>query len=160
MRPPVLPSGNRDEVITQLEDMPDASMRPPVLPSGNAKSDGERRRRFYGFNEAAGFTQRKLGEGDYGVLPGVDGFNEAAGFTQRKLGPQGIVLHVGDSASMRPPVLPSGNMRRGGEVRRRRASGFNEAAGFTQRKPPPRPGLASPGHGHASMRPPVLPSGN
>ena len=35
-------------------------------------------------------------------------FNEAAGFTQRKHRVHGR-MGVADSASMRPPVLPSGN---------------------------------------------------
>ena len=85
-------------------------------------------------------------------------------------------------ASMRPPVLPSGNAdsaaacgpaaRRFNEAagftqRKRRwrnrqarsqCPGFNEAAGFTQRK---RPAAGTPATElQASMRPPVLPSGN
>ena len=63
-----------------------------------------------GFNEAAGFTQRKHGTTLTISAAGFEGFNEAAGFTQRK--------HVGNAddfrkvadASMRPPVLPSGNL--------------------------------------------------
>ena len=62
-------------------------------------------------------------------------FNEAAGFTQRKQ--QFFKNHRPGKfqASMRPPVLPSGN---GAAVDGRdvHAPGcFNEAAGFTQRKP-------------------------
>ena len=61
-------------------------------------------------------------------------FNEAAGFTQRK--PRAARLHHRPSpaASMRPPVLPSGN--------------------------PAVDDLEAGVPGDASMRPPVLPSGN
>ena len=59
-------------------------MRPPVLPSGNLGKQPHSRLIALGFNEAAGFTQRKLGTGLYGSRI--------------------------NRASMRPPVLPSGNM--------------------------------------------------
>ena len=65
-------------------------MRPPVLPSGNAsRPRGGSGVAGRGFNEAAGFTQRKRDRAD-----------------QQPDGPRG--------ASMRPPVLPSGNVKRVG----------------------------------------------
>ena len=60
MRPPVLPSGNLtrlDRIAAALER---ASMRPPVLPSGNPTGRQNTGQPSFGFNEAAGFTQRKL----------------------------------------------------------------------------------------------------
>ena len=60
MRPPVLPSGNgalQGEDVVEVEA---ASMRPPVLPSGNGDSNGPSEAPAPRFNEAAGFTQRKL----------------------------------------------------------------------------------------------------
>ena len=61
------------------------------------------------FNEAAGFTRRKLlGWPAVGRAPGC--FNEAAGFTRRKR----VARYVHHAAG---------------------AAGFNEAAGFTRRKP-------------------------
>ena len=68
-------------------------MRPPVLPSGNqCHAVYIYESTYLRFNEAAGFTQRKL------PVPGppvrmatVLRFNEAAGFTQRKLGPAGLL---------------------------------------------------------------------
>ena len=161
-------------------------MRPPVLPSGNPwRARRCRRCRWCCFNEAAGFTQRKRARPAGTPRIVHRRFNEAAGFTQRKhrqLWP--AVRRRPDTASMRPPVLPSGNWRL---VRRRRnahrysfneaagftqrkphhassrtsssSSRFNEAAGFTQRKPYPA-GQRPCGARGASMRPPVLPSGN
>ena len=83
-------------------------MRPPVLPSGNVND----------------------GDGHLSTFPG---FNEAAGFTQRKLAHARAEPRHGRPASMRPPVLPSGNCRTSATPRS--AGGcFNEAAGFTQRK--------------------------
>ena len=62
------------------------------------------------------------------------GFNEAAGFTRRKLDRLGLRGPVGVAASMRPPDLPGGNFNRQGWTWAAKA-GFNEAAGFTRRKP-------------------------
>ena len=135
-------------------------MRPPVLPSGNRtllppSLSGIR----WCFNEAAGFTQRK--RAPLGTVPAaqVACFNEAAGFTQRK--PDFTYRPYSDEldASMRPPVLPSGNRAAGATRCYAGPHRFNEAAGFTQRKLMPTdllPALAE----IASMRPPVLPSGN
>ena len=65
--------------------------------------------------------------------PSVAGFNEAAGFTQRKrVWKKGKRYDVSD-ASMRPPVLPSGN-----------SADVVQCLVVVD----------------ASMRPPVLPSGN
>ena len=61
-------------------------------------------------------------------------------------------------ASMRPPVLPSGNSRAASLAVSSTASRFNEAAGFTQRKQPLVVDQVD--AVTASMRPPVLPSGN
>ena len=112
-------------------------MRPPVLPSGNhGYAAGVHPGRQRCFNEAAGFTQRKHHEGAERLpLGDHGGFNEAAGFTQRKLRTLGYDPDAAISeASMRPPVLPSGNT--GYAVRDALDSiyRFNEAAGFTQRK--------------------------
>ena len=60
------------------------------------------------FNEAAGFTQRKLAGSVSTTKPRPRCFNEAAGFTQRKHHDD-TYPHDHDRASMRPPVLPSGN---------------------------------------------------
>ena len=62
-------------------------------------------------------------------------FNEAAGFTQRKPVAAVSTCADRDRASMRPPVLPSGNPSMDRAGRTARLGGFNEAAGFTQRKP-------------------------
>ena len=61
MRPPVLPSGNRHGIRDCRRVAESASMRPPVLPSGNHRPNipGQQAGRCR-FNEAAGFTQRKL----------------------------------------------------------------------------------------------------
>ena len=60
-------------------------MRPPVLPSGNAlEVGGLLAGAGAGFNEAAGFTQRKLMPRVRASPPSGSRFNEAAGFTQRK----------------------------------------------------------------------------
>ena len=85
-------------------------MRPPVLPSGNTRNlqRGILPHRS-GFNEAAGFTQRKLPARCIAAPRDPTRFNEAAGFTQRKL-------------PVRASAPCSGSNR------------FNEAAGFTQRK--------------------------
>ena len=61
-------------------------MRPPDLPGGNHGSLTNKWPETRGFNEAAGFTRRKLR-----MQLGREGcfskrFNEAAGFTRRKLG--------------------------------------------------------------------------
>ena len=60
-------------------------------------------------------------------------FNEAAGFTQRKRVGIGGAIIVCGCASMRPPVLPSGNPSLTAPVHVP-VLRFNEAAGFTQRK--------------------------
>ena len=93
-----------------MADTARASMRPPVLPSGNTpNSVATSAAPVTSFNEAAGFTQRKLVSTHESNLPLIDSFNEAAGFTQRKR----VLVVVGAAgpriASMRPPVLPSGN---------------------------------------------------
>ena len=60
MRPPVLPSGNLQGGDAVGLGILNASMRPPVLPSGNPNTaSGESATTSGGFNEAAGFTQRK-----------------------------------------------------------------------------------------------------
>ena len=64
----------------------------------------------------------------------VAGFNEAAGFTQRKPGKVPKEVDHRDMASMRPPVLPSGNSHSSTALPAGPTEGFNEAAGFTQRK--------------------------
>ena len=111
------------------------------------------------FNEAAGFTQRKRVGGNGVIIPEVSSFNEAAGFTQRKPPPE----------PPNPPPVPASFNEAAGFTQRkqtapriaRRAAWrrFNEAAGFTQRKPKT---LSNKAHYYprASMRPPVLPSGN
>ena len=83
-------------------------MRPPVLPSGNRLSAASETPSVAGFNEAAGFTQRKQ-RGRCAVSGSGRCFNEAAGFTQRKHVGVADADGVGGDASMRPPVLPSGN---------------------------------------------------
>ena len=137
MRPPVLPSGNGTSGIAVMDDGKLASMRPPVLPSGNPRPDRCRRSSPYRcFNEAAGFTQRKHTISTCTGRPATfHRFNEAAGFTQRKRARRVDQDHVRALASMRPPVLPSGNhvLPRHGQRRAQQ---------------------------RASMRPPVLPSGN
>ena len=60
---------------------------------------------------------------------------------------------------MRPPVYPAETHGASVEARANHDPGFNEAAGFTQRKPPALPPVDT-GSMDASMRPPVLPSGN
>ena len=62
-------------------------MRPPVLPSGNP-------------------PRRRAPQGHP-----APGFNEAAGFTQRKPEQGRPAPAERRDASMRPPVLPSGNER-------------------------------------------------
>ena len=92
MRPPVLPSGNLERVAAEHPGVLAASMRPPVLPSGNARVG--------------------VAQADTGCRLG---FNEAAGFTQRK--PRRVLrlrARRRHAASMRPPVLPSGNGGGGG----------------------------------------------
>ena len=59
MRPPVLPSGNLVAFLYARGFPRAASMRPPVLPSGNLRGADGDGRECLGFNEAAGFTQRK-----------------------------------------------------------------------------------------------------
>ena len=88
-------------------------MRPPVLPSGNTKHPRSQ------------------------AITPIRRFNEAAGFTQRKLLGKAIVSGaVQPDASMRPPVLPSGNRVVDESARPPTTrTSFNEAAGFTQRKP-------------------------
>ena len=109
MRPPVLPSGNQGARLAHHR-VHAASMRPPVLPSGNAvKVKRSIRGKPQRFNEAAGFTQRKHQGGPIANMRG-GGFNEAAGFTQRKLARLDSELRAVRGASMRPPVLPSGNL--------------------------------------------------
>ena len=61
----------------------------------------------YGFNEAAGFTQRKRRVGAASQSAPTLCFNEAAGFTQRKLHFHGNAGSVDAVASMRPPVFPA-----------------------------------------------------
>ena len=58
---------------------------------------------------------------------------------------------------MRPPVLPQRKLFLD-RILKLESRRFNEAAGFTQRKPAWDAGFAVPTD--ASMRPPVLPSGN
>ena len=84
-------------------------MRPPVLPSGNFWVDDNARVQLMCFNEAAGFTQRKPSRADAHATAAHSGFNEAAGFTQRKHIPRHARQLIRCQASMRPPVLPSGN---------------------------------------------------
>ena len=108
-------------------------MRPPDLPGGNPLRAGSRRNRAEpSFNEAAGFTRRKLSDAEREYfsrvasmrppdLPG--GNSDPARHGPRLTG-----------ASMRPPDLPGGN-------RRGRRDGIETRA-------------------HASMRPPDLPGGN
>ena len=136
-------------------------MRPPVLPSGN-KTPCSIAYRFplLGFNEAAGFTQRK-----HVLAPQELGAHVLASMRPPVL-PSGnekkiqSLLHRPRNASMRPPVLPSGNPVRA-------------VAAVTHLWPASMrpPVLPSGNHGHgrhrqrpdavrASMRPPVLPSGN
>ena len=113
-------------------------MRPPVLPSGNPRVRPPLPGSTRGFNEAAGFTQRKR-TGLGSAAPRSRRFNEAAGFTQRKPPSTGIDHCLGvQRASMRPPVLPSGNPQEAVYALNHSIS-FNEAAGFTQRKPSARP---------------------
>ena len=112
MRPPVLPSGNPDRGPPgALPRRAEASMRPPVLPSGNsARQRCSRTGPPLRFNEAAGFTQRKLGK----FTPNRDAVIRAASMRPPVL-PSGNTVtkrHTllrGILASMRPPVLPSGN---------------------------------------------------
>ena len=85
-------------------------MRPPVLPSGNTRKKINKVLKENSFNEAAGFTQRKLSGADVIKVGIGGGFNEAAGFTQRK------------------------RMYKYQEKLDKKSC-FNEAAGFTQRKP-------------------------
>ena len=180
MRPPVLPSGNPvktekkqpswsrfneaagftqrkpDRRACSCRSEPRASMRPPVLPSGNSAQYSSIVQPAPRFNEAAGFTQRKhfvhVLDSRY-----VLGFNEAAGFTQRKpTSAAGLPVEVNDcfneaaGFTQRKPRLPAiGSWWR---------TCFNEAAGFTQRKRPAHAPCAC--VAGASMRPPVLPSGN
>ena len=157
MRPPVLPSGNLGRTIVEFRRLHDASMRPPVLPSGNFTRHILQCWQISASHEAAGFTQRKRAGASAG-RPADSRFNEAAGFTQRKrrcvqrdhqrgrrasmrppVLPSGNAVDLAyrlskiDEASMRPPVLPSGNHRARRSCRAR-THRFNEAAGFTQRK--------------------------
>ena len=159
-------------------------MRPPVLPSGNFDESSVKRGVSRCFNEAAGFTQRKHGSATDPVIVGAAGFNEAAGFTQRKrrvttTATRGGVTGFNEAAgftqrkhpmgartngrprpaSMRPPVLPSGNSGSCWSWFRLAGRRFNEAAGFTQRKRDKEEAAAKRAK-RASMRPPVLPSGN
>ena len=66
-------------------------MRPPDLPGGNGKA----------------WVRRELGAQLC--------FNEAAGFTRRKLTGTAVAPGVAIGASMRPPDLPGGNAYRGTE---------------------------------------------
>ena len=61
-------------------------------------------------------------------------FNEAAGFTQRKPSWKTNGSAMANTASMRPPVLPSGNVNVLPSIKLISLFCFNEAAGFTQRK--------------------------
>ena len=86
-------------------------MRPPDLPGGNPSTP----RCSFGpcgnrFNEAAGFTRRKLENSGGSELPGSP------------------------RASMRPPDLPGGNISDGTVELYNMDRSFNEAAGFTRRK--------------------------
>ena len=111
-------------------------MRPPDLPGGNAPpSKGETNPGDARFNEAAGFTRRKLRWRVHRGGTATAGFNEAAGFTRRKRSPM-----TGSTAL---------GYRR-----------FNEAAGFTRRKPAGQPRRVLRRPRPASMRPPDLPGGN
>ena len=84
-------------------------MRPPVLPSGNSLGSSPRPPGHGGFNEAAGFTQRKQRDKDQ-----QQGRHGEASMRPPVL-PSGNVelveqLRTKLNASMRPPVLPSGNL--------------------------------------------------
>ena len=95
------------------------------------------------FNEAAGFTQRKLCEAVYDRLFELR-FNEAAGFTRRKPRERSVAPRTAGAASMRPPDLPGGNY---------------SVRNLMKMRPPDLPGGNGIGIG-ASMRPPDLPGGN
>ena len=86
-------------------------MRPPVLPSGNPGHIWRKLPSLRRFNEAAGFTQRKPVKVNGPIKGKPQRFNEAAGFTQRKPYRQRPATDAEQPASMRPPVLPSGNHR-------------------------------------------------
>ena len=135
-----------------------ASMRPPVLPSGNAPRHCAVRPARPGFNEAAGFTQRKRRGGD-GARSG-----RAAASMRPPVLPSGnyevlLAESLADGASMRPPVLPSGNQK---------GTAHFVSSHTASMRPPVLPqrklDLQHVRHLRpvpiASMRPPVLPSGN
>ena len=162
-----------------------ASMRPPDLPGGNTHLGLVVVLRCPPrFNEAAGFTRRKLLQPlalqrRRGAsmrppdLPGGNrslrarGYEAPAGASMRPPdlpGGNESEVHAARisaaSASMRPPDLPGGNSHHGAPLGDHAAARrFNEAAGFTRRKP----GHCEVGDRqsrHASMRPPDLPGGN
>ena len=111
-----------------------ASMRPPDLPGGNcSRSTPTKLPMLGGFNEAAGFTRRKLVSAVLHDGSSVS-FNEAAGFTRRKRALADLLTTPHGDASMRPPDLTGGNQ-----------SPYNVTITV---------------HYHASMRPPDLPGGN
>ena len=113
----------------------DASMRPPVLPSGNSAVHPPCRRLLPGFNEAAGFTQRKPRARPPGWKGWSRCFNEAAGFTQRK--PTGMAKPPGCRVNCFNEAAGFTQRKPGREHQAHEAppGSFNEAAGFTQRKP-------------------------
>ena len=155
MRPPDLPGGN-DRRLRRARAEGRASMRPPDLPGGNlsdAETSGNRiasmrppdlRRKLY---QVERWTERLSHR-----------FNEAAGFTRRKLVGTTATDCQYPIASMRPPDLPGGNNVLSIWTCDKPSACFNEAAGFTRRK---RIVTAHAERQHgASMRPPDLPGGN
>ena len=110
MRPPVLPSGNLRIAGAKVSLAQYASMRPPVLPSGNRRCRVNCGNTLpSSFNEAARFYPAETPLAGQPARRPNRSFNEAAGFTQRKLA-RGDGVDAGlVNASMRPPVLPSGN---------------------------------------------------
>ena len=111
MRPPDLPGGNEELRPCGAAGSRAASMRPPDLPGGNSVADAAQRYWYAGFNEAAGFTRRKLQQHRHRHC------------------------QLMRWASMRPPDLPGGNPPHVLEYMATVGASFNEAAGFTRRKP-------------------------
>ena len=114
MRPPDLPGGNVVAQDARRFVRPLASMRPPDLPGGNTnilECDGTP-------TINASMRPPDLPGGNTGATAPVStrcaGFNEAAGFTRRKLFPRPPIYIDPVHASMRPPDLPGGNPHSGG----------------------------------------------
>ena len=158
MRPGDLPPGNHAaDAIDVARDPRGVSMRPGDLPPGNTPgSSTTTTSSSTSFNEAGGFTPRKLAHtaskrqrvsvsmrpgdlppGNYfkpaPPLPKKKCFNEAGGFTPRKL-PKRALQALQESGfneaggfTPRKPAPLSGAL---GEM----LSSFNEAGGFTPRK--------------------------